>query len=60
MLGEHVKREMVTGEKPEASRRKNDERTTSKEVGDKHKEESAGSLWIYQWLKTCARYFYEL
>jgi hypothetical protein len=41
---EHTKREMVTGEKHGASRKKNDERTPSKEAGDKHKEESAGSI----------------
>jgi hypothetical protein len=44
MSGQHTKREIVTSEKPEASRRKNDERTPSKEAGDKHKEESAGSI----------------
>jgi hypothetical protein len=44
MSGEHAKREMVTGEKLEASGRKNDERTPSKEATDKHKEESAGSI----------------
>jgi hypothetical protein len=44
MSGEHAKREMLTGEKPEASGKKNDERTPSKEAGDKHKEESAGSI----------------
>jgi hypothetical protein len=47
MSGEHAKREMVTGEKPGSSRKKNEERTTSKEVGDKqkdHKEKSAGSI----------------
>jgi hypothetical protein len=44
MTGEHAKREMVTGENPEASGRKNDERTPLKEVGDKHKEESADSI----------------
>jgi hypothetical protein len=43
MLGEHAKREMVTGDRREASVRKNDERTPSKEAGDKH-EESAGSI----------------
>jgi hypothetical protein len=35
---------MVTSEKLEASGKKNDERTSSKETGDKHKEESAGSI----------------
>jgi hypothetical protein len=47
MLGEHAKREMVTSEKPEASGKKNEERTPSKEASDKHKEhkeESAGSI----------------
>jgi hypothetical protein len=44
MSGEHAKREMVTGEKPEGSGRKNDERTPSKEASDKHKEESASSI----------------
>jgi hypothetical protein len=44
MPGEHAKREMVTSEKLEASGKKNDEQTLSKEAGDKHKEESAGSI----------------
>jgi hypothetical protein len=44
MSGEHTKREMVTGEKPEGSGRKNDEQTLSKEADDKHKEESASSI----------------
>jgi hypothetical protein len=47
MSREHAKREMVTGEKPGSSGKKNEERTPSKEVGDKnkeHKEESAGSI----------------
>jgi hypothetical protein len=44
MSGKHAKREMVTGEKLEASGKKNDERTPSKETGDKHKEESVGSI----------------
>jgi hypothetical protein len=44
MSRKHAKREMVTGEKPEASGKKKDERTPSKETGDKHKEESAGSI----------------
>jgi hypothetical protein len=44
MSGEHTKREMVTGEKPEGSGRKNDEQTPSKEAGDKHKEESPSSI----------------
>jgi hypothetical protein len=30
MLGEHAKREMVTGKKPKASGRKNNEQTPSK------------------------------
>jgi hypothetical protein len=47
MSGEHAKRDMVTGGKPESSRKKNDERSLSKEAGDKHKEhkeESTGSI----------------
>jgi hypothetical protein len=44
MSGEHAKREMVIGEKLKGSGRKNDERTLSKEAGDKHKEESASSI----------------
>jgi hypothetical protein len=44
MSGEHAKREMVIGEKLEALRRKNDERTPSKEADDKHKKESTGSI----------------
>jgi hypothetical protein len=44
MSGEHAKREMVTGEKLEASGKKNDERTPSKEADDKQKEESVGSI----------------
>jgi hypothetical protein len=44
MSREHTKREMVTGEKPEALGWKNDERTPSKEAGDKHKEESTSSI----------------
>jgi hypothetical protein len=44
MSGEHAKREMVTGDKPEASRRRNDERTPSKEAGDKQKVEFASFI----------------
>jgi hypothetical protein len=44
MSEEHAKREMVTDEKLEASGKKNEERTPSKEAGDKSKEESAGSI----------------
>jgi hypothetical protein len=47
MSGEHAKREMVTGEKPGCSGKKNEETTPSKEADDKqkeHKEESAGSI----------------
>ena len=44
MSGEHAKREMVTSEKSEASGKKIEEWTPSKEAGDKHKEESAGSI----------------
>jgi hypothetical protein len=35
---------MVTGKKPKASGKKNDERTPLKEAGDKHEEESGGSI----------------
>jgi hypothetical protein len=47
MSGEHTKRVMVTGEKPRSLGKMNEERTPSKEVGDKHKEhkeESAASI----------------
>jgi hypothetical protein len=47
MLGEHAKREMVTEEKLGSLGKKNEQRTPSKEAGDKHnehKEESAGSI----------------
>jgi hypothetical protein len=44
MSGEHAKREITTGEKPEGSGRKNDERTPSKEAGDKHKDKFASSI----------------
>jgi hypothetical protein len=44
MSGEHAKREMVTGEKPGSSGKKNEETTLSKEAEDKHKEESTGSI----------------
>jgi hypothetical protein len=44
MSGEHTKKEMVTGKKPEGSGRKNDEWTASKEASDKHKEESTSSI----------------
>jgi hypothetical protein len=43
MSGEHTKREMITGEKPGSSGKKNEERTPSKEADDKHKDESVGS-----------------
>jgi hypothetical protein len=44
MSGGQAKREVVTGEKPEGSGRKNDEQTLSIEADDKHKEESASSI----------------
>jgi hypothetical protein len=44
MSGEHTKREMVTGKKPKASGRKNEEQTPSKEADNKHKEESTSSI----------------
>jgi hypothetical protein len=39
MSGEHSKRELITREKPRSSGKKNEEKTPSKEVGHKHKEE---------------------
>jgi hypothetical protein len=44
MSREHAKREMVTGEKPEGSGRKNDEQTPSREANNKHREESTSSI----------------
>jgi hypothetical protein len=47
MSGEHAKKELITGEKPGSSGKKNEENTQSKEVGHKLKEdkdESAGSI----------------
>jgi hypothetical protein len=47
MSGEHAKKELITGEKPGSLGKKNEGKTPSKEVGDKHKEdkeESAGSI----------------
>jgi hypothetical protein len=44
MSREHAKREMVTGEKVESLGKKIEERTPSKEAGDKHKEESVGFI----------------
>jgi hypothetical protein len=47
MSREHVKREMITGEKPGSLGKKNEGKTSSKEAGDKHKEhkdESTGSI----------------
>jgi hypothetical protein len=37
MSREHAKREMVTGDKPETSGRKNNKWTPLKEASDKHK-----------------------
>jgi hypothetical protein len=47
MSGEHAKRELITREKPGSSGKKNEEKTPSKDVDHKHKEEkdeSAGSI----------------
>jgi hypothetical protein len=47
MSGEHAKREIVTGEKPGSSGKKNEGKNPSKEASDKHKEhkdESTGSI----------------
>jgi hypothetical protein len=45
--GGHAKKELITREKPGCLGKKNEGKTPSKEVGDKHKEEndeSAGSI----------------
>jgi hypothetical protein len=47
MSGEHAKKELMTGEKPGPSEKKNEVKTPSKDTGDKHKEhkdESVGSI----------------
>jgi hypothetical protein len=47
MSGEHAKKEMISGEKPGSSGKKNEGKTPSKEADDKHKEdkdESVGSI----------------
>jgi hypothetical protein len=44
MSGEHAKREMVTGKKPKALGKKNEEHTLSKEADDKHKEHKEESV----------------
>jgi hypothetical protein len=44
MSGDHAKREIVTGDKAEGPGRKNNERTPSRESGDKYKEESTSSI----------------
>jgi hypothetical protein len=47
MSTEHTKHDLITGEKPESLGKKNEGKTSSKEVGDKHKEdkeESVGSI----------------
>jgi hypothetical protein len=47
MSGEHAKKELITGEKPGSSGKKNEEKTPSKETGHKRKEdkdESTGSI----------------
>ena len=43
MLGDHTKREIVTGDKPASSGR-----TLSRESGHKHKEESSSSNKTHQ------------
>jgi ribosomal protein L27 len=51
MSGEHAKSEMITGEKLGSLGNKNEEKTPSKEVGHKHKEEkdeSAGSIMSHK------------
>jgi hypothetical protein len=47
MLGEHAKKELITGEKPRTSGKKHGDKTLSKEAkisGDKHKEDKEESL----------------
>jgi hypothetical protein len=44
MSRDHVKREIVTGNKAKGSGRKNNEWTLSRESGDKYKEESTSSI----------------
>jgi hypothetical protein len=47
MSGEHTKKELITGEKPGSSGKKNEGKTPSKGTGDKHKQEkyeSVGSI----------------
>jgi hypothetical protein len=44
MSGDHAKREIVTDDKAEGSGRKNNERTLSRESGEKYKEESTSSI----------------
>jgi hypothetical protein len=44
MSRDHAKREIVTGDKAEGLGRKNNERTPSRESGDKYKEESTSSI----------------
>jgi hypothetical protein len=39
MSGEHAKRELITGEKPGSSGKKNEEKTSSKEGGHKQKQD---------------------
>jgi hypothetical protein len=39
MSGEHTKRELITGEKPRSSGNKNEDKTSSKDASDKHKED---------------------
>jgi hypothetical protein len=44
MSGEHSKKELITGEKPRSSGKKNEGKTLSKEASDKHKEDKDGSV----------------
>jgi hypothetical protein len=46
MLGDHAKREIMTGDKPASSGR-----TLSRESGNKHKEESSFSIKSHQRLQ---------
>jgi hypothetical protein len=44
MSGEHAKRVLITREKPGSSGKKNEEKTPSKDVDHKHKEEKMNLL----------------
>jgi hypothetical protein len=55
MLGEHAKKELITGEKPGSSGRKNEGKTPSKEAGDKHKEDKDESVGFTKYTRRATR-----